>query len=43
MPCVRIVPMIARPRADPIDRESCVADVATAMSARPTEFCTTSV
>ena len=29
--------------ADPIERESCVAEVATAISARLTEFCTTSV
>ena len=35
--------MIASPIAEPIERESCVAEVATAMSARLTEFWTTSV
>ena len=42
MPWVRMVPRIASPIAAPIERDSCVADVATAMSWRSTEFCTIS-
>ena len=38
MPWVRIVPRIASPTAAPIERDSCVAEVATAMSSRLTEF-----
>ena len=40
MPWVRMVPRTASPIAAPIERESCVAEVATAMSSRPTEFWT---
>jgi len=38
MPWARMVPRMARPMAAPIDRDNCVADVATAMSSRLTEF-----